>query len=170
MHYHAIYHGWIHFSYILIPERRKFIWFELESYPGPLASQATSLTTRPCLLVLRVPRSFIRCKCNFNEGLWVQKTIFQALWIWVTCDTSNMYHEGARRVFIVIGTSNRQNKPVCPGHWEQLIELLKFERYSSMMFYIDLNKTRVVHWVDVHFFPAHSGLKIQDHFWAWHYS
>ena len=133
MHYHAIYHAWIHFSYILIPERRKSIWFELESYPGPLASQATTLTTRPCLLGLRVPRSFIRCKCKFNEGLWAQKTIFQALWMWVTSDPSSMYHKGARRVFLVLGPSNRQHKPVCPGHWEQLIVLLKFERWCLIL-------------------------------------
>ena len=31
-------------------ERRKTMWSELESNPDPLASQATTLTTRPCLL------------------------------------------------------------------------------------------------------------------------
>ena len=44
---HAIYRVWIHF--FLLPytqgERRKTIWCELESNPGPLASQATTLTT-----------------------------------------------------------------------------------------------------------------------------
>ena len=38
------------FSSLLIPEERKTIWSELESNPGPLASQATALTTRPWLL------------------------------------------------------------------------------------------------------------------------
>ena len=40
---HAIYHVWIHF--FLPPyiqgERRKTIWSELESNPGPLSSQST---------------------------------------------------------------------------------------------------------------------------------
>ena len=31
-------------------EKTKTIWSELESNPGPLAPQATALTTRPCLL------------------------------------------------------------------------------------------------------------------------
>ena len=31
-------------------ERRKTIWSKLESNPGPLASQVTTLTARPCLL------------------------------------------------------------------------------------------------------------------------
>ena len=38
------------YSYLLIPEERKNIWSELESNSGPLASQSTSLTTRPWLL------------------------------------------------------------------------------------------------------------------------
>ena len=40
------------YSYLLIPEEKKNIWFELESNPGPLSSQsqATALTTRPWLL------------------------------------------------------------------------------------------------------------------------
>ena len=46
---HAIYHVWIHFS----PTRwvKKNIWPDLESNQGPLASQATALTTRPRLSV-----------------------------------------------------------------------------------------------------------------------
>ena len=48
---HAIYHVWIHFiPTSLYPRREKTIWSELESNPGPLASQATALTTRPWLL------------------------------------------------------------------------------------------------------------------------
>ena len=39
-------------SYLLIPEEKKNILSELELNPGPLASQATSLTTRPWLLGL----------------------------------------------------------------------------------------------------------------------
>ena len=34
----------------LLTEKRKTIWSELESNPVPHASQATDLTTRPCLL------------------------------------------------------------------------------------------------------------------------
>ena len=46
---HAIYHAWIHF----FPKRgvKKNIWSELESNKGPLASQATALTTKPRLSV-----------------------------------------------------------------------------------------------------------------------
>ena len=40
------------YSYLLIPEEKKNIWSELKSNPGPLASQATALTTRPWLLGL----------------------------------------------------------------------------------------------------------------------
>ena len=48
---HAIYHVWFHFiPTSLYPRREKNIWSELESYPDPLASQATTLTTRPWLL------------------------------------------------------------------------------------------------------------------------
>ena len=48
---HAIYHVWIHFfPTSLYPRREKTIWSELESNPGPLASQATAPTTRPLLL------------------------------------------------------------------------------------------------------------------------
>ena len=48
----TIYCVWIH---LFIPpytlgERRKTTWSELELNSGPLASQATSVTTRPCLL------------------------------------------------------------------------------------------------------------------------
>ena len=45
---HAIYHVWIHFiPTTLYPRREKTIRSELELNPGPLASQATTLTTRP---------------------------------------------------------------------------------------------------------------------------
>ena len=48
---HAIYHVWIRFiPTSLYPRRRKSIWSELELNPGPLASEATALTTRPWLL------------------------------------------------------------------------------------------------------------------------
>ena len=48
---HVIYHVWIHFiPTTLYPRREKTIWSELELNPGPLASQATTLTTRPWLL------------------------------------------------------------------------------------------------------------------------
>ena len=48
---HAIYHVWIHFiPTSLYPRREKTIWSELELNPGPPASQATALTTRPWLL------------------------------------------------------------------------------------------------------------------------
>ena len=43
-------HGYLYFVLPAMPEeRRKTIWSELESNPGPLASQATALTIRPCL-------------------------------------------------------------------------------------------------------------------------
>ena len=38
------------YYYLLIPEERKNIWSELELNPGPLATQASALTTRPWLL------------------------------------------------------------------------------------------------------------------------
>ena len=42
------YHVWINFfPTSLYPRREKTIWSELETNPGPLASQATALTTRP---------------------------------------------------------------------------------------------------------------------------
>ena len=48
---HAIYHVWIHFIPTSLYLRgEKTIWSELESNPDPLASQATTLTTRPRLL------------------------------------------------------------------------------------------------------------------------
>ena len=48
---HAIHHVWIHLiPTSLYPRREKTIWSELELNPGPLASQATALTTRPWLL------------------------------------------------------------------------------------------------------------------------
>ena len=44
-------HVWIHFiPTTLYPRREKTIWSELELNRGPLASQATALTTRPWLL------------------------------------------------------------------------------------------------------------------------
>ena len=42
-------YGSIYFSYLLYPRRKPF-GLELESNPGPLASKATVLTTRPCIL------------------------------------------------------------------------------------------------------------------------
>ena len=48
---HANYHVWIHFiPSSLSPRREKNVWSELESNPGPLASQVTALITRPLLL------------------------------------------------------------------------------------------------------------------------
>ena len=49
---HAIDRVWIHLFFLLpMPEvQRKTIWSELESNPDPLASQATTLTTRPDFL------------------------------------------------------------------------------------------------------------------------
>ena len=45
---HAIYRAWIHLISYLLGETPFGI--ELEANPGPLASLATALTTRPCLL------------------------------------------------------------------------------------------------------------------------
>ena len=45
----AIYRVWIHLFFL--PEKRKTIWSELQSNPGPLPSQATALTTRACIQV-----------------------------------------------------------------------------------------------------------------------
>ena len=49
---HAICCVWVHLFFLpLTPkERRKTIWSELESNQSPPASQATALTTRPCLI------------------------------------------------------------------------------------------------------------------------
>ena len=49
---HTIYRVWIHlfFQPPMPEERRKTIWYELVLNPDPLVSQATALTTRPCLL------------------------------------------------------------------------------------------------------------------------
>ena len=47
---HAIYHVWIHLFPTSYARGEKPFGLELESNPGPLASQATALTTRPCLL------------------------------------------------------------------------------------------------------------------------
>ena len=48
---HTIFCAWI-YLFLLPPlqEKRKTIWSELESTTGPLDSQATALTTGPCLL------------------------------------------------------------------------------------------------------------------------
>ena len=48
---HAIYCVWIHLFFLppMLEERRKTIWSVLESNLGPLASQATGLTSRPYL-------------------------------------------------------------------------------------------------------------------------
>ena len=47
---HAIYHAWIHLFPTSYARGEKPFFLELESNPGPLASQATALTTRPCRL------------------------------------------------------------------------------------------------------------------------
>ena len=49
---HAIYCVWIRIFFLppMPKERRNTSWSELESNPGLLSSQATALTTRPCLL------------------------------------------------------------------------------------------------------------------------
>ena len=46
---HAIYQVKVQFLSPMPLERGTNIWSELESNPDPLASQATALTTRPCL-------------------------------------------------------------------------------------------------------------------------
>ena len=44
---HGIYQVWIQFiPTSLYPRREKTVWSELESNPGPLASQVTDLITR----------------------------------------------------------------------------------------------------------------------------
>ena len=51
---HTIYCVCIHLFYLpSMPEKRKTIWSGLGLNPGPLASQATALTTWPCLLGTR---------------------------------------------------------------------------------------------------------------------
>ena len=47
---HAICHVWIHLFPTSYTRGEKPFGLELESNPGPLASQATALTTRPCHL------------------------------------------------------------------------------------------------------------------------
>ena len=47
---HAIYRVWIHFFLPPFTRGEENIWPELELNPGPLASQAIALTTRPWLL------------------------------------------------------------------------------------------------------------------------
>ena len=67
---HAIYHVWIHFiPTSLYPRRRKDIWSEQESNPGPLASQATALTTRPWLLRQGLCRFKMCAIKSFNDAL-----------------------------------------------------------------------------------------------------
>ena len=44
---HGIYHVWIHLFPTSYALGEKTFGLELESKPGPLASQATALTTRP---------------------------------------------------------------------------------------------------------------------------
>ena len=45
---HAICHAWIQLFPTSYARGEKPFGLELESNPGPLASQATALTTRPC--------------------------------------------------------------------------------------------------------------------------
>ena len=47
---HAFYHDWIYLFPTSYARGEKPFSLELESNPGPLASQATTLTTRPWLL------------------------------------------------------------------------------------------------------------------------
>ena len=49
---HAIYHVWIHLFPTSYARGEKPFGLELESNPGPPASQATALTTKPWLLGL----------------------------------------------------------------------------------------------------------------------
>ena len=49
---YAIYHVWIHLFPISYARGGKPVGLELETNPGPLASRATTLTTRPCCLGL----------------------------------------------------------------------------------------------------------------------
>ena len=53
--------GSIYFFLTPIAEKRKTIWSELELNPGPLAPQATTLTTRPWLLGLQVLKVILLC-------------------------------------------------------------------------------------------------------------
>ena len=55
----------------LMPLERKTLRSELESNPGPLASQATTLTTRPCLL-----NRVSSCRCHSR----VAATVAQIAW------------------------------------------------------------------------------------------
>ena len=58
-------------------ERWKTIWSELELNPGTLASQATALTTRPCLLGRETPCVEIRAE-SLSRALWCEQR-FQGL-------------------------------------------------------------------------------------------
>ena len=49
-------------------ERRKTIWSELESNPGPLTSQATALTTTPSLLGLKYQKDPETARYLVSEG------------------------------------------------------------------------------------------------------
>ena len=66
---HAIYQVWSHFypTSLYLMRRRKSIWSLLEWNPGPLASQLTALTSRPCLL-------------GHNDGWINQADHFQRGW------------------------------------------------------------------------------------------
>ena len=78
---HATYRVWIHFiPTSLYPRREKTIWSELELKPGPLASQATALTTRPLLLGQEVERCLVKSSDYFFGG--TQLLCF-ALMAWV---------------------------------------------------------------------------------------
>ena len=67
----------------LYPRREKTFWSELESNPGPLASQATTLTTRPWLLGQR------SSKVQPLAGLGFLKRNLPCLWrqtrTWLIC-------------------------------------------------------------------------------------
>ena len=62
---HKIMQFFVSGSHLLIPEEKENIWSELESNPGPFASQATTLTTRPLLLGQIV---VIQDACNFRNS------------------------------------------------------------------------------------------------------
>ena len=82
---HAIDHVWIHFiPTSLYPRREKIIWSELESNPGPLASQATLLTTRQLLLGQFAQR--------FHKWTFFAKLQYLA-WLCKTSDASFSQHQ-----------------------------------------------------------------------------
>lgn len=49
-----------------MPEKKKSLWSQLESNTDPLASQATALIARPCLL--RRPKTLIKAKNFFAHA------------------------------------------------------------------------------------------------------